>query len=62
MFAEIQRIIGGVSPDEIMFDFEKSAMDTAEAIFLGIVVKGCFYHLTGNVWKKNTILRYASGI
>ena len=45
MFAEIQRILGGMSPDEIMFDFEKSAMNAGEAIFLGIIVKGCFYHL-----------------
>ena len=51
MFAEIQHLIGGVSPNKIMFDFEKSAMNAA-GVFLGIIFKGCNYQITSNIWKK----------
>ena len=52
MFTEIHNLIQGVSPSDIMFDYEKAAMNAAEALFLGLEIKGCFYHLASNIWKK----------
>ena len=34
-----------------MFDYEKAAMNAAEALFLGLEVKG-LYHLASNIWKR----------
>ena len=52
MFTEIQNLIQGASPSDVMFDFEKAAMNAAEALFPGVEIKGCFYHLSSNIWKK----------
>ena len=45
------KFIQGVSPSD-MFDYEKAAMNAAEALFMGLERKGCFYHLASNIWKK----------
>ncbi|XP_066914227.1 uncharacterized protein [Clytia hemisphaerica] len=42
----------GTAPDTILFDFERAAINVALRSFPNVVVNGCFFHLTSNVWKK----------
>ena len=40
-------------PTDILFDFERTAMNSAEGTFVGVTIKGCFFHLAQNIWKKS---------
>jgi hypothetical protein len=39
-------------PTDILVDLEQGAMNGARNVFVGIIVKGCFFHLSQNIWKK----------
>ena len=39
-------------PDDILTDFELASINGAAQIIPDIVLKGCFFHLTRNFWKK----------
>ena len=51
-FREISNHLNGHVPTDILFDFEQGAMNGARNVFVGIIVKGCFFHLSQNIWKK----------
>ena len=53
LFQEIDNHMNGHVPTDILFDFEQAAMNGARHVFPGIIVKGCFFHLCKNIWKKN---------
>ena len=38
-------------PQDVMIDFEIAAINAA-ATFEGTEMKGCFFHLCSNLWKK----------
>ena len=40
------------NPDDIITDFETASIGTAAANVPGIEMKGCFYHLSANFWKR----------
>ena len=43
--------VNGNDPEDLLLDFEKSAMNAINNIGPQIERKGCFYHLCSNVWK-----------
>ena len=40
------------SPQDIVIDFEIAAINVAAATFEGTEMKGCFFHLCSNMWKR----------
>ena len=40
------------SPQDIMTDFEIAAINVAAATFEGTEMKGCFFYLCSNLWKR----------
>ena len=44
--------MNGHTPTDMLFDFEQAAFNAACATFPGIDVKGCFFHLCQNLWKR----------
>ena len=40
------------SLQDIMIDFEKTAINAAAATFEETEMKGCFFHLCWNLWKR----------
>ena len=39
-------------PADILVDFERAAINAIQRLNGNIDVKGCFYHLSSNIWKK----------
>ena len=39
-------------PADILVDFERAAINAIQRLSGNIDVKGCFYHLSSNIWKK----------
>ena len=52
LLTEIAAHLNGNVPTDILFDFERAAINAAEIVFPGINVHGCFFHLSRNIWKK----------
>ena len=51
-FREIERHMDGHTPRDILFDFEQAALNSVRNIFPDVNVKGCFFHLSKNIWKR----------
>ena len=51
MMRELNNHLNGHSPTDILFDFERAAMNSAENTFPGVRVHGCFFHLSKHIWK-----------
>ena len=52
LFGEITQHMQGHIPTEFLLDFEKAAMNGANINFNGVDIKGCFFHLCSNIWKR----------
>ena len=52
LFQEFSNHLNGHVPTDILFDFDRAAMNSVENIFPGVNIKGCFFHLSQNIWKK----------
>ena len=52
LFGELATHLNGHVPTDILFDYEKTAMNSAENVFAGITVTGCFFHLSQNIWRR----------
>ena len=52
LLAEVANNMNGHAPLDMLFDFEQAAFNGARNTFPGITVKGCFFHLCQNIWKK----------
>jgi hypothetical protein len=53
MFQEVSNRVQAVgnTPLTILFDFEIAVINSASAVFEDIEIKGCFFHLSSNIWK-----------
>ncbi|KAJ8299548.1 hypothetical protein KUTeg_023608 [Tegillarca granosa] len=55
-FSEIQRIATenniNIQPDAVFLDFEIASRNAVKNIFLGVVIKSCFFHYTQCIWRK----------
>ena len=52
LLTEVGNNMNGHAPSDMLFDFEQAAFNAARHVFPGIDVKGCFFHLSQNLWKK----------
>ena len=52
MWEQIQILCPQANPAEMLMDFEKAAINSFERRWPTSVVKGCFFHLTQNIWRK----------
>ena len=48
-FTELSAHLNGHIPTDILFDFERAAMNAASNMFVGVDVKGCFFHLSQDI-------------
>lgn len=51
-YGEIFNRINHQNLQDILIDFEKAAMNAIGHLNNNVEIKGCFYHLSKNVWKK----------
>ena len=51
LFRELFNHVNGNSPDDILVDFERSAINALHNLNQQLEIKFCFYHLCSNVWK-----------
>lgn len=51
-YEQIFNLIGHVNLQDILVDFEKAAINAIQHFNDNITIKGCFYHLSKNVWKR----------
>ena len=52
LFAELKNLRPHLNPATVMADFEAAAIGAVRAEFPLATVKGCFYHLAQNVYRK----------
>ena len=52
MWNQVKILCPDACPTNLIVDFEKAAINAFESHFLQTQVKGCFFHLTQNVWRK----------
>ena len=52
MWEQVQLLCPHANPHEILMDYEKAEISSFERTWPSSVVKGCFFHLTHNVWRK----------
>ena len=45
-------------PQLFLSDFEQSTMNAYEEEFPGIIIKGCHFHMTQSLWRKNQELEF----
>lgn len=50
LFTEVANLVPN-QPHDVLFDFERSAMNALALLMPNVDVKGCFYHLSANIWK-----------
>ena len=50
-FREVFNNINGIGPADILLDFERSALNALGNVQPLLDKKGCFFHLSSNVWK-----------
>ncbi len=49
---QLLNINGNLRPHTVLIDFEIAVKNALEAVFPGVIVKGCFFHLSQNIWRK----------
>ena len=51
-FSEVAVVLQQYVPSDIMMDFELASINASSVNFPGVEMKGCFYHLSSNLWKR----------
>ena len=49
---QISNLHPNLFPRTILIDFELAIKNSLEAVFPGVLVKGCYFHFTRNIWRK----------
>ena len=52
MWEQVQTLCPDAQPTHLIIDFEKAAINSFQIIWYNTNVKGCFFHLTQNMWLK----------
>ena len=52
MWHNVQMLCPQSDPSEMLLDFEKAAINSFEHTWPNCMVKGCFFHLSQNIWRK----------
>ena len=48
----VQTLCSDAQPTQLVNDFEKAAINSFRLIWYNTNFKGCFFHLTQNIWRK----------
>ena len=51
MFNQLLLLNPRLNPTSVMCDFEKAALNALTAVFPEATLKGCFFHLTQNIYR-----------
>ena len=51
-FEQIFNLLENNNLQDILVDFERAAINVIEHLNPNVEIKGCFYHLSSNVWKR----------
>ena len=51
LFREVEQQHVENSPTDIVMNFERAALNSVHQLYSNTVLKGCFYHLSSNMWK-----------
>ena len=52
LFEKLTTLNGNLKPATIMVDFELAVINSLESIFPECEIKGCFFHLSQNIYRK----------
>ena len=52
MWEQIKILCPNACPSHLIVDFELAAINSFSLNFPGTQIKGCFFHLTQNLWRK----------
>lgn len=52
LLSEVRRLNSDFEPETFLIDFENAAKSAIQKVFPDIVVKGCFYHLSQNIYRN----------
>ena len=52
MWEQVKLLCPQAEPAEMLMDFELAAINSFQNTWPAAVVKGCFFHLTQNIWRK----------
>ena len=51
-FRQLSVLHPNLHPRTVLIDFELAIKNSLEATFPGVIVKGCYFHFTQNIWRK----------
>ena len=49
-FSKVSNLVPCI-PQDILFDFEQVMMNMMQLLLTNVEIKGCFFHLSSNIWK-----------
>ena len=49
---QLQTIHPNLHPTSVLIDYELAIKNALEAVFPGVVVSGCFFHFSQNIWRR----------
>ena len=52
LFQELHNMNQNLNPSTVLIDFEVAVKNALEIVFPGVDVKGCYFHLTQNIYKR----------
>ena len=52
MWQQVKVLCPNSQPTQMIMDFEKAAINSFEQVWPDTFIKGCFFYLTQNVWRK----------
>ena len=52
MWQQVKVICPNSQPTQMILDFEKAVINSFEQVWPDTFIKGCFFHLTQNVWRR----------
>ena len=49
---QVSNLHPNLHPRTILIDFELAIKNSLQAVFPGVIVRGCYFHFTQNIWRK----------
>ena len=52
LFNHVRILVNDIDPASMNMDYERAAINSANTVFAGSEVSGCFFHLSQNIYKR----------
>ncbi len=49
---QVHTLNPNLNPHTVLIDFELAIKNALETVFPGVIMKGCYFHFTRNIWKR----------